>query len=199
MDFYEILNERKSIRRFKQNQPPIEIIKKIIHKATLCPNAHNSQPWKFIILNNKQLKENLINEMGKKYVGDLVKDGLSNNEIDKTVKGSFQKFMNPPILIIPCLDKGAIPSIKDGERAHNEYIMGVQSVSSAITYLMLVVWAEGLGSCWYCAALFAKEIIQKQLNLDTNLEPQGFITIGYPDEDPIKPRRKPLEDILIEI
>ena len=199
MNFYDILDKRKSIRRFKTDIPSDKIIFKLIEKATLCPNAHNSQPWKFIILKDKAIKKNLINEMGRKYKRDLTKDGISSKEVEKTIHDSFKKFITPPILIIPCLDKSILPNIKDEQRQQNEYIMGVQSVSSAITYLMLAACAEGLGSCWYCAALFTKEIIQKHLNLDSNLEPQGFITIGYPDEDPKKPRRKPLEKILIEI
>ncbi|NHI94421.1 MAG: hypothetical protein EAX96_18165 [Candidatus Lokiarchaeota archaeon] len=199
MEFYEILDKRKSIRQFKSEFPSDRLIYKIIQKAIQSPNAHNSQPWKFIILKNYKVKLDMINEMGKKFAKDLMKDGISNKEIEKIVEYSHKKFMNAPILIIPCLDKNALPHIKDEERKENEYIMGVQSVSSAITYLLLAAHAEGLSSCWYCAALFTKEIIQKHLNLDINLEPQCIITIGYADEDPKKPKRKPLSEIVIEI
>ncbi len=197
-DFYKILDERKSIRQFKPTPPSDDIIKKIIQKATLGPNAHNSQPWKFIVLKNKTMKEKLIKKMGEKYSNDLLKEGKSLEETNKIVNHSFKKFTNPPILIIPCLDKEAIPKFQDEELKRNEYVMGVQSISSAITYLILAAYAEGLGTCWYCAALFAKEIIQEHLNLDLNIEPQSIIALGYPDENPKKPKRKSIDEIIIE-
>jgi len=198
-DFYKILDERKSIRRFKSTPPSDDVIKKIIQKATLGPNAHNSQPWIFIVLKKNSLKENLIKAMGEKYRNDLFKEGKTSEEIDKIISHSFKKFTNPPILIIPCLDKKAMPKFEDEEFKRNEYIMGVQSVSSATTYLILAASAEGLGTCWYCAALFAKKIIQKHLNLDAKVEPQSIIALGYPDENPKKPKRKDLNDIFIQI
>ncbi|MHA1784282.1 MAG: nitroreductase family protein [Candidatus Helarchaeota archaeon] len=199
MDFYKILNERKSIRKFKPTLPANEIIKKIIQKATLSPNAHNCQPWKFIILKNTEIKNKLISKMSEKYKTDLIKDGKSSGEIDKLINHSIRKFSQPPILVIPCLNKKMLQHYDDEERTQNENILGIQSVSSAITYLILAASAEGLGSCWYCAALFAKEIIQKHLNLDIDLVPQAIIAIGYPDENPKKPKRKPLNEVLIEI
>ena len=198
-DFYKILDERKSIRQFKSKPPSDEVIKKIIKKATLGPNAHNSQPWKFIVLKNDSVKENLIKKMGEKYRTDLQDEGKPSEEIEKAVSHSFKKFTNPPILIIPCFDKNAMPKFKNEEFKRNEYVMGVQSVSSATTYLILAASAEGLGTCWYCAALFAKEIIQEHLKLDADLEPQSIIALGYPDENPKKPKRKDLSDVIIQI
>ena len=198
-DFYTVLDGRKSIRKFKSKPPTDEVVQKIIQKATLAPNAHNSQPWKFIVLKNDSKKEKLIKEMGEKYRNDLLKEGKSNEEANKLVTHSFNKFTSPPILIIPCLDKNLMPKFEEEEFKQNEYVMGVQSVSSATTYLILAASAEGLGTCWYCAALFAKEIIQEHLNLEASVEPQSIIALGYPDEDPKKAKRKDLSDVIIQI
>ncbi|ADM28167.1 nitroreductase [Ignisphaera aggregans DSM 17230] len=58
----ELLNfllSRRSIRRFRPDPIPLDIIKKIINVARFAPSARNSQPWIFIIVNNDNVKEKL--------------------------------------------------------------------------------------------------------------------------------------------
>lgn len=53
-DIFELIKSRRSIRRYKEEAPPLELIKKSIEAALYAPSARNSQPWSFIIVKNRE-------------------------------------------------------------------------------------------------------------------------------------------------
>lgn len=57
MDISEAINQRKSIRSFKQDPVPMEILKKIMEEATRAPSWANTQPWEFAVATGKPLEE----------------------------------------------------------------------------------------------------------------------------------------------
>ncbi|MEM3913182.1 MAG: nitroreductase family protein [Desulfurococcaceae archaeon] len=57
----EFLRSRRSVRKFKQTQPPREIILKALDVARYAPSAKNSQPWRFILVDDPDLKSKLAN------------------------------------------------------------------------------------------------------------------------------------------
>ena len=77
--------------------------------------------------------------------------------------------------------------------------MGVQSVSASATYLLLAFEMKGLAACWYCAPLFAKDIIRDTLNLPNSFIPMAFFTVGYSKKESPKPNRKDLKDIIFSV
>jgi nitroreductase len=55
----EFLKSRRSIRRFRRDSPPLDLILKAIDIARYAPSARNSQPWRFIVVNDPSLKNKL--------------------------------------------------------------------------------------------------------------------------------------------
>ncbi len=70
--FIELLNKRRSIRHFEDKGVSLEIIRKIIKESCLAPSASNGQPWKFIIVNNKDLIKRLSDESKKNLLSEFV-------------------------------------------------------------------------------------------------------------------------------
>jgi nitroreductase len=64
-DFFELLQIRRSIRQFEDKVVPIETIREIIDESCLAPSAANKQPWRFIVVNNKDLIKRLSDESKK--------------------------------------------------------------------------------------------------------------------------------------
>lgn len=54
MDFFELVNKRESVRGYINKEVEKEKIIKIIESARVAPSACNAQPWKFVIVNNKE-------------------------------------------------------------------------------------------------------------------------------------------------
>ncbi len=61
MDFSDLLKKRRSIRKYKKEMPSMDLIEQCITTACNAPSAHNSQPWKFIIVKNREK----INQLGE--------------------------------------------------------------------------------------------------------------------------------------
>ena len=59
MDLLEAIKTRRSIRRFKPKKVPNYLINSVIDAARHAPSADNAQPWEFIIVKDKQVKEQL--------------------------------------------------------------------------------------------------------------------------------------------
>jgi len=196
VNFYKIIETRRTIRKFKEKKVPKETLLKIIRTAIWAPSAHNSQPWHFIIITDNKVKKRLAVSMGEKFREDLLADGFSKQECEERVKTSIERMISAPVLIIACLTMRDMDKYPDERRQKTEYVMAIQSVAAAIQNLLLAVHVEGLGACWRCAPLFAKEIVRKVLNIPENVEPQALIEVGYPDEQPLPPPRKPIEEIL---
>jgi coenzyme F420-0:L-glutamate ligase / coenzyme F420-1:gamma-L-glutamate ligase len=186
---------RKSIRRYKKRQIPLDRIELALEAATSAPSAHNAQPWRFVVITSKEAKHSLAVAMAEGFKEDLKKGGCPTEQCENIVRNSITRFSEAPALIIPCLAMKDMNLYND-ERQEYEYVMGVQSVSAAISNFLLYAHFDGLGACWYCAPLFCKSIVRKELNIPDDVEPQALITLGYPDKEFSKPPRKSLKEVI---
>ncbi len=95
-DLLEFLKTRRSIRKFKPKQVPEDLILKILDIARYAPSAHNSQPWRFIVVKDPKIKEELAN-----------------------IHGGAKPLHNAPQAIVVVSDKNASPSsyLIDGANA----------------------------------------------------------------------------------
>jgi len=198
-----ITNHLKSRRSYKLEFKSVEIKKKIIKDciniARYAPSAHNSQHWRYIILEKNSTRELLIDKMNYRLKEDLAKDGKTQSFISQKTTSRRKKFLNAPSLVLLCLDTEELEEYDDLERNHLEYLMGVQSISASATYFLLALEAKGLASCWYCAPLFAEDIVKEVLNLPNSYVPMAFFTIGFADKSPTIPTRKGLNEIIFNI
>lgn len=81
MDIFNIIRERRSIRKYKNQMPADAEITKVLEAARWAPSGLNNQPWRFLLIKDKVKKDTLAKFT--KY-GDTIKSA--------------------PILIIACMD-----------------------------------------------------------------------------------------------
>ncbi len=67
-NFFEIVEKRRAIRKFKPYDIPDGDLKKILEAARLAPSADNSQPWRFIIVKNQEAKELLAKPSTQTFI-----------------------------------------------------------------------------------------------------------------------------------
>ncbi|MEN3013960.1 MAG: nitroreductase family protein [Endomicrobiia bacterium] len=67
MSILEVIKTRRSIRRYTNKPIPDNIIKEILDCARLAPSANNKQPWLFVVVKNKEIKNQIaeITDYGK--------------------------------------------------------------------------------------------------------------------------------------
>jgi len=193
----QILRNRRSYKvQFKEKKVDESLIEKCIDLARWAPSAHNGQFWRYVIIEKGIIREKLIEKMNNKLERDLIKDGKSKEFIEKKKNKTKDRFYKAPILILLCLDKKDLEIYPDLERNQNEFVLGVQSISCSATYLLLAFELEKLAACWYCAPLFAKEVVRDALKLPESYIPMAFFTVGYPNKTLNAPARKNLSEIV---
>lgn len=195
-EFLEVVQTRRSIRRYKSHPISKAQILDILDLCRYAANAHNAQPYRFVVILNSTIKQDLINAMTSQYEKDLQKDGQKDSDIKKIITLSRDRLLKAPVLILVCLTMVDMDEYPDSERQNCEFIMGVQSVANSIQNLSLLAHSKGLGTCVYCAPLFCPDIVRSELNLPPSYLPQAFITMGVPDETPLPIKRKPIEELV---
>jgi F420 biosynthesis protein FbiB-like protein len=192
----QLVKSRRSVRRFKPAKIPRNIINAVLDLARWTPSAHNAQPWRLVVIDDDEVKKRLASEMGKAWLSDMHKDGVSKDKAEKIVKvESWERITKSPVVIIACLTMEDMHKYPDRRRRKAEYKMAVQSVAAYIQTMLLLAHNMGVGACWVCAPLFCQNVVRKVLGLPKNIEPQAMIIMGYADEEPEPPPRKALNEI----
>lgn len=183
---------RRSIRRYRTDPVPRELVETLLTAAIWAPSAHNRQPWRFCVVDQPDTKERLAQEMGARLRRDLEADGVPEDVIAADTGRSYARITSAPVLIVLCLSMSDMDIYPDARRAHNETLMAVQSTAMAAQNLLLAAHDLGLGACWMCAPLFCPDTAKSALDLPEDWQPQALITLGYPAESREK-KRHPLE------
>jgi F420 biosynthesis protein FbiB-like protein len=188
----DAIKERRSVRKYSARPVPQEAIEEVLVAAGWAPSAHNSQPWRFIVLADPSVKRQLADAMAESWAADIAKDGL-NIEPEK-FKFRVERFATAPVLILACLTMDGMDKFSDEKRRKCERDLAMQSLAAALENMLLAVHAKGLGACWFCAPSFCKETVRKVLKIPDEVEPEALITMGYPAEEPPVQSKKQLGD-----
>lgn len=68
MEFFEVIHKRRSVRYFKEEPVPEELVEKIIDAARWAPTACNRQAYRFIRLNDKKILRKLVEAFSSYYI-----------------------------------------------------------------------------------------------------------------------------------
>ena len=166
MNVLEVIKKRRSVRKYKEDPIPEEALLRVLEAARLAPSGKNFQPWKFIIVKDKSLKEKLAHASA----------------------GQF--FMaEAPIIIVGC----GFPD--DSYTRMGRYMKSWSvDVTIALDHLMLQAQEEGLGTCWIGS--FEEEEVKEILNVPEGVKVLALTPLGYPGEIPAFRGRKSLDEII---
>jgi len=70
MDIEEVIRKRYSCRSYKDTPVPEEKLKSVLEAAQLAPSASNRQPYKLIIVKDKEKREKLATAAGQGFIGE---------------------------------------------------------------------------------------------------------------------------------
>jgi len=188
IDILALIKARRTIRKYKDKKVPREMIEKVIDAGRWAPSAHNLQPWKFVVIENKDV----INK-----IADLLEKEARNlfSGFNVVMKDTVENLRNAPILLV-VYSNGVISKKFDRfgpvyKKIANMY--EVQSIAAAIENMLLYSYSLNLGMTWYGMPLFFSKKITKFLKQSGKLS--AILSLGYPDEVPAVTRRKELTEI----
>ncbi len=193
----ELLAARRSIRAFRPDPVPRELIDGLLAAACLAPAPHHSRPWRWVVVDTDGSKRALADGMGTRWRQDLGADGVPDAEIDALVARSHEKLTLAPALVLGCLTWDGLDRYPDEARQRAEWGMALLSLGAAVENLMLAATDAGLASCWVAAPIFCPEAAGAALDLPTEWLPHALVLLGYPDPE-YRPRPRPeipIEDL----
>lgn len=173
MEFIELVRKRKSTRKYSSKPIPDTILDKCMDTARLAPSACNSQPWKFIVVKAKPLKERIIRECfnGVYAINSFVKKAQ--------------------VLVVVVRQKASYKSRLGGKFRNVDY--SLIDIGIACDHLTLQAEELGVGSCWI--GWFNEKALKNILNISEKDKIDVMLSLGYPEEEYIKPKkRKTLEE-----
>lgn len=196
MNLKDLIRNRRAIRRYTKDPVPQALIRDLLETATWSPSAHNRQPWRFAVLTDFADKARLANAMGERLRRDRSADNDPSAAIERDVQRSYERITGAPVVIIVCFSMVDMDVYADERRGSAEKMMAIQSTAMAAQSLWLLAHDAGLGCCWLCAPLFVPDLVRKTLDLPSDWQPQGLLTMGWPAQEKVK-TRAPLESKVI--
>jgi coenzyme F420-0:L-glutamate ligase/coenzyme F420-1:gamma-L-glutamate ligase len=194
-EFMELARTRRSSKVLGLGEVPVEMVVRAVEAGVWAANAHNSQPWFFIVVVNHEVKKRLLDEMAEQWLEDLIGDGVPRENAVKVVEAGKERSMRASALIVACLSMREMETYWDSGRSRLEYIMGVQSLAAALQNIILALHSMGYGACWRCSPLFAPEAVRKVLEIPDDVEPQAMVEVGLKGLE-THGVRKPLKDVV---
>jgi nitroreductase len=166
MKVLEAIQKRRSVRKYKEESIPEETLLRVLEAARLAPSGKNFQPWKFIIVKDKEIKERLAQASARQFF-----------------------IAKAPIIIVGC-------GFPDNSYTRMGRYMKSWSVdvTIALEHLILQAQEEGLGTCWIGS--FEEEEVKAILNVPEEVKVLALTPLGYPDEIPRFRGRKSLDEII---
>lgn len=190
----EAIKNRRSIRKFKEEEVPRHMIEEIIQSGVLAPSAKNRQPWKFVVVSGNA-KADMVSAMGNGLERERERPLLPN--VSQYISGASYtlKIMEKaPVTIFIVNPVGVDIHSSLTEEEHIEELCNAQSIGAAIENMILTATELGLGSLWICDTYFAYDELQTYLNTEGELI--AALTIGYADEAPNARPRKSMDEVV---
>lgn len=175
MTFQELINNRQSVRKYQEKPVEREKMETILEALHLAPSACNSQPWRMIMVDNPELKNEVAN-------------ATFNNAI------SFNRFaVQAPAIAVLVIEKPKLIAQIGGSLKNQEYPM--YDIGIAAAHFCLQAAELGLGTC--IIGWFDEKKIKTLLKIPEKKKIGLVITLGYPPDDYKlrKKIRKPLDEI----
>jgi len=157
LEIYELIINRRTIRRFQQQPISPELLTSLVNAGRLAPSGANLQPLEFIIVNKTGLVDQVFKTL--KWAGYIAPAG------------------NPPEGKRPM----AYIIVLINTKIRRE--KGDVDAAAAIENMILAALDKGIGSCWI-GSINRKEV-RKIFSLPENYKIDSILALGYPDESPI--------------
>ncbi len=177
MELIDAIMGRRSIRKYKSDPVPVEIIRKVLDAGNWAPSAKNGHHWRFTVLTGKAKDE--YNLMFRERLDTFIQK-LGRKEAG-SAPNTLEIMEEAPVLVIVW------------NTNENGWITEEHSVAAAMQNICLRAYDLGLGSLWIGDVFYAYEETREYFGKDWKLS--GAITMGYPASEGKVPKKKKLDEV----
>jgi|TARA_B110000208_G_C11776538_1_gene432229 nitroreductase len=216
MELEQAMQGRRSIRGFKTDPVPRELLEEIITLANRAPSSMNTQPWHFHVLTGAPLEEVRkgnstrmlervppvreisahaayagVHRERQIEIAVQLFEAMGIERDDKArrqdwVMRGFRQF-DAPVSVVVCLDKSLV-----------EDTIGHFDVGAATYGLVLAAWSKGLGAVINGQGIMQSPVVREHAQIPDDQVIMTCVALGWPDEDfdanSVVSRRRPTEN-----
>jgi nitroreductase/ketosteroid isomerase-like protein len=186
---FRTIKERRTVRKYKPTPVPDEHIKKILDTARFAPTAGNQQPWKFLVIRDRNKLDGLEQQASGWYL-DLYKSKKSPSQEELESTSAAVKEILDDVLSAPVY----VAVLVDGKAIYPDYILHDGALASG--YLMIAARALGYGT-GYFTTFFPEKQMKEFFAIPDQYKLICFTPIGVPDQWPETPAKKELEEMIV--
>lgn len=171
-NFIDLVRKRRSIRKYKGDPVPREMIESCIEAARHAPSASNTQGWRFFIVEG-DLKDRLV----KAGMGGIV------------VPNKFA--FSAPVIVVLAMKRSVVTHrLGAGIKGIDYHLV---DAGIAGEHFVLQAAELGLGTCWI--GWFNKKVVRALLGIPSGWDIPALITLGFPAEEPKPKERRPASEV----
>lgn len=185
--YFEVTCGQRAYRELLPDPVPQELIEKILAAGTHAPSARNLQPWRFIVVQDEDVRREIAGGARAAWEGfarATTKDQTSPmfQQVDRWATGGLAL---APVIIVVCGDVEVVSMEEMGS-----------SIFPAAQNILLAAAALGLGSLMSSLPIYAPDgAFAKILGLPDHIVPFATLPIGYPARKLGRPRRRPIAEV----
>ncbi|MEE4214604.1 MAG: nitroreductase family protein [Bacteroidales bacterium] len=173
-EILEFIISRQSERGYHDKKVEDDKLGRILEAGRMAPSACNSQPWRFIVVDEPGIRREVAKAAMAKELG-------------------FNKFIDQaPLLLVVVREKGKVISRVGGTIKDKDY--SLIDIGIAVENICLQAYAEGLGTC--IVGWFNEKKVKELLAIPASRRAELIITLGYPAGKQRPKRRKEADEVI---
>ena len=157
MSLYEKILTRRTIRQFKPQSIPEELLEKLVNAGRLAPSGANLQPLEFIVIDDAAIQQQIFPCL--KWAAYIAPEG------------NPRPGQEPTAYVIVLANKDIRPQSYEWD------------VGAAMENMILTAWEMEIGSCWLLS--IDRERLREILSVPENYRIDSVLALGYPAEESV--------------
>jgi len=206
---FEIMYSLRAMRRLKPDRVPEDVVWKVLEAGTMAPSGGNSQPWRFVVLQDPEVKR-FVQECYLRALRVYLQAGAeaaarrqpppSPDETARQMRTRDaalhlgEHLHEAPLLLLVCMVQRDLSLLRDAQgnlRGPAVY----SSIFPAVQNILLACRALGLGATLTTLHLAFEGQIKERLGIPADVETVAMLPIGYPLGRFGPTRRARVEDV----
>lgn len=186
---FDVIKNRRSVRKYKPDPVPQQDVHKIIDAARMAATSGNQQPWKFLVVQERNridaLKEFCIKKSIERFTAERKPSKTDLESRIERITQYYDNYLSAPVYVV---------ILTDNNSEYPDYNHWDGPLAAA--NLMLAARALGYGTV-FCTDSINEEITREFFNIPDQYTRVCITPIGVPDEWPESPEKKTLENLIV--
>jgi nitroreductase len=214
IDLFEAIYTARSLRRFKPDPVPQEVITRVLDAAIRASSGGNTQHWSFIVVRDAEKRRQLgaLYRKASDYTAGVYAarpkpDHLTQAQYDRFLAGSgylWDHMADAPVILVPCLmkreppERSSLPKVVQARYADhlaNQQRISGASIYPAIQNIILACRAFGLGTVITTNHILYEDEVKAVLGMPEGAATFALMPIGYPTGKYGPLTRKPVAEV----